>query len=85
MKCAICHHEDAHVCVEYGNWVHEFCLKRAVVALWKEREEREAEAMAWDRLVYGNSFELDGKRVDPRHVLLREDGTYVIKEKEDAE
>jgi hypothetical protein len=31
-----------------------------------------------DRLVFGNSFELDGERVDPRHVKLHPNGTYSI-------
>ena len=31
-----------------------------------------------DRLVYGNSFELDGVRIDPRRVVLHADGTYTL-------
>jgi hypothetical protein len=31
-----------------------------------------------DKMLYGNSFELDGERVDPRRVVLNSDGTYKI-------
>lgn len=39
-----------------------------------------AAELARDRLLYGNSFERDGQRVDPRHVVLKPDGTYEVKE-----
>jgi len=36
-------------------------------------------ALFMDRLIYGNSFEEEGgRRVDPRRVLLRADGTYEL-------
>ena len=44
---------------------------------------KEAEALSFllarDRLVYGNSFEMDGERIDPAKVHLNEDGSYTIK------
>jgi hypothetical protein len=36
--------------------------------------------MQMDQLFMGTSFELKGKRVDPKHVLLKEDGTYEVVE-----
>ena len=49
-----------------------------------ERAANEAQ-LAWDRVVYGSSFELDGERVDPRRVLLRGDGTYELLPTPDGE
>jgi hypothetical protein len=45
---------------------------------------KEVEKLRRDRLLYGNSFELNGKRVDPRHVVLHDNGTYKILEDPDA-
>lgn len=51
------------------------------------QREKEAEALTFllarDRLVYGSSFEMNGKRIDPRKVRLSEDGTYTIEEGEE--
>lgn len=70
---------------EHGANIKEcyFCAMLAMHPGNPLQREKEAEALTFllarDRLVYGNSFEMDGKRIDPVKVRRNEDGSYTIK------
>ena len=71
---------------EHGANIKEcyFCAMLMMHPDNPRQRAKEAEALAFllarDRLVYGNSFEMDDKRIDPRKVRLNEDGTYTVEE-----
>ena len=66
-----------------------FCAMRATHPDNPLQRAKEAEALSFllarDRLVYGNSFEMDGRRIDPVRVRLNKDGTYTVLPLLDAE
>ena len=75
--------------LDFKEWVDRFCdaigvppqmlTEKGQMELL--RQVHKAHLLWLDRLIYGNSYEKAGERVDPRTVLLKEDGTYEIKEK----
>jgi len=66
-----------------------FCAMRATYPDNPLQRAKEAEALSFllarDRLVYGNSFEMDGERIDPVRVRLNKDGSYTVLPLLDAE
>ena len=56
----------------------EFCSSHGLPIEMEDEVEAE---LRRDRALYGNSFELNGERIDPRRVVLNpEKGTYKILE-----
>ena len=53
-------------------------LPRILMAWMMEKATSLKQDLLRDQVVYGTSFELEGRRVDPTSVVLSSDGTYTV-------